>query len=120
MTYQICRYTRRSPLDTTPPIRYGEVVHPHDARISPGARARFLESGTLAPLELPPLAVLPDEWQERAEILAGANIITIGDLLAASDRELARVINKPPKVIKQWKMEAERWLNPEPQPTNSN
>jgi hypothetical protein len=118
--YQLCRYTRRSPLDTTPPIRYGDVIHPGDKRLSPETRARFLASGTLAPMELPPLQVLPESWQERTELLATANIFTIGDLLAAKDKELGKAIGKPPKVIRQWKTEAERWLKPEPQSSNSN
>lgn len=145
--YQLCRYTRRTPLDTTPPIKYGDVIHPGDKRLSPGTRARFLESGTLVLIELPPLSVLPESWQERAELLAGVDIVTIGDLLAVDERELAKVFKSlidkaatagedmelttqelelinlakkvTPRLIRQWKTEAEEWLKPEqPTPTN--
>lgn len=117
--YQLCRYTRRTPLDTTPPIKYGDVIHPGDKRLKPETRARFLESGTLVSIELPPLSVLPESWQERAGLLAGEAIFTIGDLLAANERDLGKALGKPPKLIRQWKTEAERWLKPEQStPTN--
>ena len=117
--YQLYRYTRRSPLDTTPPIKYGDVIHPGDKRLSATIRARFLESGTLIQLELPPLSVLPENWQERAKLLAAANIFTIGDLLAANEKELAKAIGKSGKLIKLWKTEVEQWLSPDTQPTNN-
>jgi len=104
------RYTRHTPLSTGQ--KYGAIIK--DSDLPAHIIERFLTSGTLIKMELPPLAVLPDNWQERRDILATANIFTIGDLLAADDKKLGRAIQKTPKVIKTWKSEAEQWLNPEP------
>lgn len=118
--YELCRYTRRTPLGVTPPIKYGDIVYPNDTRISQETRAKFLASGTLVRLELPPLAALPESWQERTELLATVNIFTIGDLLAANERELGRAISTQPKLIRTWKTEAERWLDNPNRQTSSN
>jgi hypothetical protein len=111
---QYLRWTRLAPADTAPPIKYGEVVRADDPRLSQRIKERFIASGTLAPIQTPPLAELPD-WEERAGLLAEAGVITISDLAEASDRSLARTTGKTPRIIRQWREEAERWLNPESQ-----
>lgn len=116
--YQLCRYARRTPLNTNPPIKYGDIVHPTDSRISAEVRERFIKSGTLVVMDLPPLSALPENWQGRATLLAAANIHTIGDLLEANDRELARAIRESVKTIRAWKQEAETWLQPTNPPDN--
>lgn len=116
--YQLCRYARRTPLDTNPPIKYGDIVHPNDNRISTSTREKFIKSGTLVVMELPPLSALPDNWQKRTTLLAVANIFTVGDLLEASDRELSKAIKESIRTIKLWKQEAEIWLQPTNLPNN--
>lgn len=107
------RYTRRTPLATGQ--KYGAIIR--DGELPAHIIERFLASGTLVRMELPPLAVLPDGWQERTRLLGSANIFTIGDLLGADERQLSRAIKVKPKVIKEWKTEAEQWLqNPKALP----
>lgn len=110
------RYTRRTPLATGQ--RYGSIIR--DGELPTHIIEAFLKSGTLVRMELPPLAVLPDEWEERRELLAVVNILTIGDLLDANERQLSKAIKRPPKIIREWKTEAERWLiNPNQSATNN-
>ena len=101
------RYTRHTPLSTGQ--QYGAIIK--DGDLSAPIIEKFLASGTLVKMELPPLAVLPDDWQERRDLLATANIFTIGDLLGADVRQLSRATGKTPKIIREWKTEAERWLD---------
>lgn len=101
------RLTRRTPLATGQ--KYGAIIR--NGELPAHIIEAFLKSGTLVKMELPPLAVLPDEWQERRELLATVNIHTIGDLLDAKEREVSKAIKRPPKIIKEWKTEAERWLS---------
>lgn len=109
------RYTRQTPLSTGQ--KYGAIIK--DGDLPAHTIERFLASGTLIKMELPPLAVLPDDWQERREILAVANIFTIGDLLGADVRQLSRATGKTSKIIREWKTEAERWLDNPNRPTHN-
>lgn len=114
---QYLRWTRLSPSSTTPPVKNGEVVREDDTRFSPQVRERLIASGTLAPIQTPPLFELPD-WEERAGILAELGIVTISDLAAANERSVAKGTGKSIKLIRQWIGEAEKWLNPESQTVN--
>lgn len=79
----------------------------------------MIKSGTLAEVSTPPLVELPD-WDERAQILAQVGVVTVSDLVVTEEKELSKLLKRPTKTIKDWKREVLEWLNPEPQPSNSN
>jgi len=112
------RWTKRTPSSTAPPIVYGEVIRWDDSRLKSEIRDKLIASGTLAEVSTPPLSELP-AWEERAEALITVGVVTISDLVAVGERELAKALKRTPKTIRDWKSEAARWLNPE-QPTSNN
>lgn len=74
---------------------------------------KLIEVGAIAPVEPPPLAILPG-WDARSKRLAPWHIITVSDLLEADVAELARDVRLKPATIREWQKSVVEYLTAKP------
>ena len=71
----------------------------------------LLASGAISEIAAPPLSILPG-WEERAINLAGIEVITVTDFLAAGTKDVAEVLEVPEEQVEGVKEDVKKWLTP--------
>jgi len=77
--------------------------------VSPKAIKALLANQRIAPVQSPPLSVLPG-WGQKATAFAGYGVHTISDLLEVDLEELAGRMHVPKLTLERCVDEAKKWL----------
>lgn len=77
--------------------------------ISNHSKAILTERGIIAPVEGPPLDVLPG-WAELADQLAMFGIVTVVDLMEADREQISMGLGVQPSDVAVWQKQAEEYV----------